>query len=70
MVEIWPSIISFLSVMKKKSIKAKANDSMDELEKFYNRKMLEQEALKKLLKALVEKSSSDEDDTLNLNQKN
>lgn len=70
MVEICPSIISYLSVMKKKPIKAKAHDSMEELEKFYNRKMMEQEALKKLLKALVEKSSGDDDDALNHKQKN
>ena len=43
---------------------------MEELEKFYNRKMMEQEALKKLLKALVEKSSGDDDDALNHKQKN
>jgi hypothetical protein len=70
MVEFCSSIISFLSVMKKKSTKANANDSMEELEKFYNRKVMEQEALKKLLKALVEKSSSDKDGAPNLNKNN
>lgn len=42
--------------MKKKSEKNTDVDSMEELKKFYNKKKKEQEALKKLLKALDGKS--------------
>lgn len=45
--------------MNKKSKQADIKDSMEELEKFYSRKKDQQEALKKLLKALDEKTIKD-----------
>lgn len=53
-----------MPAMKKKS-KQKNVDHMESLEEFYLRKKEEQEALRKLLKALDEKSERDKNNTSN-----